>query len=162
MLRGPSLFLGYADPADDARAFEDGWYRTGDRVDLNAGRLTVIGRLKEVVNRSGLKISLAEIESELAGLRNAREHACFAVPDAATGEHLAVAVQPEDGATLTLDEVVAHLLVRGIARRKLPERLVLWDGPLPRTPSGKVVRSRLVMDAPAKRSDCVERLRGGS
>jgi acyl-coenzyme A synthetase/AMP-(fatty) acid ligase len=70
-----------------------------------------------------------------------------------------VAVLPESGATLSLDDVTAHLVRRGIARRKLPEELVLWDGPLPRTASGKVVRSRLQMDAPAKPSDRAPRLR---
>jgi acyl-CoA synthetase (AMP-forming)/AMP-acid ligase II len=143
MLRGPSLFLGYTDPDDDAAAFEDGWFRTGDLVELTGGRLTVIGRLKEVANRGGFKISLAEIDAALAGLPGAREHACFAVPDPATGEHLAVAVLAEAGAVLTLADVVAHLLARGVARRKLPEELVVWDGPLPRTASGKVIRSRL-------------------
>jgi non-ribosomal peptide synthetase component E (peptide arylation enzyme) len=68
-------------------------------------------------------------------------------------------VLPEEGATVTLDDVARHLLARGLARRKLPEQLVLWDGPLPRTASGKVVRSRLRMESPAKPSQCVERLR---
>jgi acyl-CoA synthetase (AMP-forming)/AMP-acid ligase II len=162
MLRGPSLFLGYADPEDDQAAFEDGWFRTGDLVELHGNRLTVIGRLKEVVNRSGLKISLAEIDAALADLPGAREHACFAVPDPATGERLVVAVLPDPGTNLALDDVTSHLLGRGVARRKLPEELVLWDGPLPRTASGKVVRSRLSIDAPAKRSDRAARLREGT
>ncbi|TMA34141.1 MAG: cyclohexanecarboxylate-CoA ligase [Deltaproteobacteria bacterium] len=161
MLRGPSLFLGYADPDDDADAFEDGWYRTGDLVEVNGGRLTVIGRLKEIANRSGLKISLAEIDAALTGLLGAREHACFALPDAETGEHLAVAVLPEGGTALTLDDVVSHLRAGGLARRKLPEQLVVWDGPLPRTASGKVVRSRLQVEWPTKPSQCVPRLREG-
>jgi acyl-coenzyme A synthetase/AMP-(fatty) acid ligase len=66
---------------------------------------------------------------------------------------------PEPGAELTLDAVVAHLLARGIARRRFPEQLVLWDGPLPRTTSGKVIRSRLIMEAPGKPTQLVERLR---
>ena len=60
---------------------------------------------------------------------------------------------------MTLEDVVDHLLARGVARRKLPEEVVIWNGPLPRTPSGKVVRSRLAMEAPGKRSQGVERLR---
>jgi acyl-CoA synthetase (AMP-forming)/AMP-acid ligase II len=67
-----------------------------------------------------------------------------------TGERLAVAVRPEPGATVELADVVGHLTDRGVARRKLPEQLVVWDEALPRTPSGKVVRSRLVMDAPGR------------
>ncbi len=159
MLRGPSVFLGYLHPEDTERAFEDGWYRTGDLVEVEAGRLTVVGRLKEVVNRNGLKITLSEVENALSGMSNVLEYACFALPDPDTGERLVVAMLSEPGAELTLDAVVDHLLARGIARRKLPEQLVLWDGPLPRTTSGKVVRSRLVMETPGKRVHFVERLR---
>jgi len=68
-------------------------------------------------------------------------------------------VQPEPGGVVTLASVVGHLLGRGVARRKLPEELVRWDGPLPRTASGKVVRSRLAMEAPAKESERAPRLR---
>ncbi len=158
LLRGPGVFLGYLDPEDNAAGFEAGWYCSGDLVEVAAGRLTVIGRLKDVVNRNGLKISLSEIDSALDGLPGALEHAAFAVPDAETGERLAVAVQPEEHATVGLDAVVGHLLAQGTARRKLPEEVVIWDGPLPRTASGKVVRSRLLIDAPMKRSERVERL----
>jgi hypothetical protein len=63
---------------------------------------------------------------------------------------------------VTLDDVVAYLVGAGTARRKLPEQLVTWDEPLPRTPSGKVVRSRLAMEAPGKPSDVVERLTGST
>ncbi len=152
LLRGPCLFLGYVDPQDNAAAFDDGWYRTGDLIDVNGGRITVVGRIKEVVNRNGLKISLHEIDAALAGLPGAREQAAFAMPDTTTGERMCVAVHPLDGAVVSLEDVVAFLLAQGTARRKLPEEVVLWNEPLPRTASGKVVRSRLVMEAPAKRS----------
>jgi len=159
MLRGPCVFLGYLHPEDNEFAFENGWYRTGDLVEVETGRLTVVGRLKEVVNRNGLKIALGEVESALAGMSDVLEYACFALPDPQTGERLAVAMLPEPGAALTLDAVVAHLLARGVARRRLPEQLVLWDGPLPRTTSGKVIRSRLIMEAPGRPTQLVERLR---
>jgi acyl-CoA synthetase (AMP-forming)/AMP-acid ligase II len=159
LLGGPNLFLGYLDPADHAAAFEDGWYRCGDQIELHQGRVTVTGRLTEVVNRNGLKISLPEVEAELAGLPGVVELASFAMPDPATGERLAVAVQPAGGAAVTLETVVSYLKARGVATRKLPEQLVRWDGPLPRTSSGKVVRSRLVMDSPAMDCDLAARLR---
>jgi non-ribosomal peptide synthetase component E (peptide arylation enzyme) len=63
------------------------------------------------------------------------------------------------GSTPQAADVVAYLVGNGVARRKLPEQLVRWDGPLPRTPSGKIVRSRLVMESPAKDSDFASRLR---
>jgi len=158
LLRGPALFLGYADPDDDRTAFEDGWFRTGDLVEVHDGRLTVTGRLKEVVNRAGLKISLGEIDAALAGLPGAEEAAAFAVADPDTGERLAVAVRPSAGATVHLADVVDHLERAGTARRKLPEQLVTWDTALPRTPSGKVVRARLAMEAPTKPVEVVERV----
>ncbi|OHV32762.1 MULTISPECIES: class I adenylate-forming enzyme family protein [Pseudofrankia] len=159
LLRGPSLFLGYLDAADDSSAFEDGWYRSGDQIEAHRGRLTVVGRLKEVVNRNGLKISLTEIDAALAALPGVEEYASFAMPDPDTGERLAVAVLEADDTAVTLDDVVAHLLSWGIAKRKLPEQLARWDGPLPRTASGKVIRSRLVMESPAKTNDLAARLR---
>jgi acyl-CoA synthetase (AMP-forming)/AMP-acid ligase II len=159
LLRGPALFLGYLDPADNASAFEDGWFRTGDAVEVQGDRLTVVGRLKDVVNRNGLKISLGEIDAALTRIPGAVESACFGLPDPETGERLAVAVRPESGITLTLADVIGHLRAEGTASRKLPEQLVIWDEPLPRTASGKVVRSRLVREASTRPSDLAARLR---
>src|SRR5207237_576443 len=139
-------------------AFEDGWYRTGDAVEVHDGRLTVIGRIKDVVNRNGLKISPSEIDAALATLPGAAEYSCFGVPDPETGERLAVAVRPQGSTTITLRDVCAHLRAEGVAIRKLPEQLVVWHEPLPRTASGKIVRSRLVMESPAKHNDYAQRL----
>jgi acyl-CoA synthetase (AMP-forming)/AMP-acid ligase II len=159
LLRGPAAFLGYADPDDNEGAFEDGWYRTGDAVEVHDGRLTVVGRIEEVVNRNGLKTTPAEIDNVLARLPGVVEYATFGLPDPETGERLVVAVRPEAGVRITLDDVCAHLRGEGVATRKLPEQLVVWNEPLPRTASGKVVRSQLVMGSPAKASDYAERLR---
>ena len=153
MLRGPGVFLGYVNPEDNAGALEDGWFRSGDLVEVNGNRLTVVGRLKDVVNRNGLKISLDEIDAALAGLAGASESASFGAPDRTTGERLVIAVVPEPGEAIALGDVVAHLLRRGTARRKLPEELVVWDGPLPRTASGKVVRPKMASEASTKRSE---------
>ncbi len=158
LLRGPALFLGYVDPADNAAAFEDDWFRTGDAVDVHDDRLTVVGRIAEVVNRNGLKISLSELDGALARLPGIVECAAFGVGDPDTGERLAVAVQPEAGATIRLGDVVEHLRAGGIATRKLPEQLVVWDGPLPRTPSGKVVRSRLAGESAGRPCELAARV----
>ncbi len=158
LLRGPALMLGYLDGADSDDSFEDGWYRTGDLLELAGDRLTVVGRLKEIVNRNGLKISLAEIDAALSGLDGAVEAAGFGVADPATGEHLAVAVYPRPDGQVTLADMITHLRDQGLATRKLPEEMVIWDGPLPRTASGKVIRAALTLDAPAKPSSVVGRL----
>jgi acyl-coenzyme A synthetase/AMP-(fatty) acid ligase len=126
---------------------------------VHARRLTVVGRIKDVVNRNGLKISPSEIDAALAHMAGVIEFASFGVPDPETGERLAVAVRPERGAVITLDRVCAHLRAEGTATRKLPEQLVVWDEPLPRTVSGKIVRSRLLMESPTKHNEYVPRLR---
>ncbi len=162
LVRGPGVMLGYLDDADNSYSYEGEWLRTGDLVDVTDGRLTVIGRLKEIVNRSGFKISLSEIDAALLGQPGIKDGAGFGVPDQETGEHLAVAVVLEDGVDATLETVLAHLREVGLATRKLPEQMVVWDEPLPRTTSGKVIRARLTMDAPSKRSTFVERLRSSS
>ncbi|MGE0881265.1 MAG: class I adenylate-forming enzyme family protein [Acidimicrobiia bacterium] len=159
LLRGPGLFLGYLDAADNAAAFEGDWFRTGDLLEVNAGRITVIGRLKDIVNRNGLKFSPAEIDLALAGYDKVIEVSSYGCADPETTERLAVAVRPREGQTVTLDDVVAYLVAQGVAVRKLPEELVVWDEPLPRTASGKVVRSQLVREAAGKHAETVARLK---
>ena len=149
LVRGPAVFQGYVDPSDTAAAFEDGWYRTGDAIEFADGRLTVVGRLKDVVNRNGLKISLAEVDGALAHVPGLVEYACFGLPDETTGERLVVAVRAAEGATPSLESVTTYLRAAGLAARKLPEQIVFWKDPLPRTASGKIVRARLVMEAPS-------------
>ena len=158
LLRGPAVFLGYVDPGDTAAAFEDGWYRTGDAVEIQGDRLTVVGRLKDVVNRNGLKISLAEVDGALARLPGVVECACFGLPDEATGERLAVAIRAEAGREIALEAVTLHLQSSGLAVRKLPEQLVIWQEPLPRTASGKIIRNRLAMESAGKPSLFAARL----
>jgi acyl-CoA synthetase (AMP-forming)/AMP-acid ligase II len=162
LLRGPAVFLGYVDPEHNVDAFEDDWYRTGDAVEVHGDRLTVVGRIKDVVNRNGLKIAPAEIDAALARLSGVVECACFGLPDPETGERLSVALRPEEGITFTLQDLCAHLQSEGIAKRKLPEQLVLWHEPLPRTASGKIVRSRLVTESHTKHNEYAGRLKAAA
>ena len=159
LLRGPGVFLGYSDPEHDHEAFEDGWFRTGDMVEVHGGRLTVIGRIKDVISRNGLKFSPSEIDAAVQGLPGVAEFASFGVPDAETGERLVVAVRAEPTVSITLDNVCDHLRAAGIATRKFPEQLVVWDVPLPRTASGKIIRSRLVMESHGRPDECAPRVR---
>ena len=85
--------MGYADAAHNVDAFEDGWFRTGDAVEMHDRRLTVVGRIKDVVNRNGLKFSPSEIDVALARMPGVVEYASFGVPDPETGEGLAIAVR---------------------------------------------------------------------
>ncbi|WP_370615297.1 CoA transferase [Mumia qirimensis] len=149
LLRGPMLFLGYADANDNTDAFTtDGWFRTGDlgrleRDEVDRDRLVITGRLKEVVVRKGMKISLPEIDAAARLLRGIEEATAYAVPDPETGEHLALAVLPQAGTTVSLGSITEQLRAAGLAKGKLPEEVVVWESPLPRTATGKVRRGAL-------------------
>lgn len=162
-VRGPMRFLGYLDEQDNRAALvEGGWFRTGDVGRLAGGRLTVTGRLKEIVSRKGLKISLAEIDEVAATIPGVTEAAAFAVPDAETGERLAIAIRVETADAVDavdFDAVVGHFLAAGLAKWKLPEQIDIWESPLPRTESGKIQRRHLA-GAAARRRLVAPRLRG--
>ena len=160
LLRGPMRMLGYLDEGDNAEAFTDGgWYRTGDLGRFEGGRLTVTGRLKEIVSRKGLKISLTEIDDVARRLPGAEEVAAYGVPDEDTGERLALAVVVRDVDAVDFESVVGWLTDAGLAKWKLPEQVVLWQQPLPRTESGKVQRRLLAADGAGSRTFLAPRLR---
>ena len=143
--RGDELFVGYRDAALDAEAFTpDGWFRTGDLGEIDDhGYLTVTGRLKDVVVRSGEKISAREVEELLATHPDVATVAIVAVPDERTGERACACVVPRrrDGAP-TLHDLGAFLAAAGLSTRKLPEQLEVLDV-LPMTDSGKVDKAAL-------------------
>lgn len=144
LVRGPMRFLGYVHEEDNAAAFvEGGWYRTGDLGRIEDGRLWVTGRLKEIVARKGLKISMNEIDQIARTLPGIEEAVSYGVPDAETVERLVLAVSGPAAGDLTLQSVTEHFMAAGIAKWKLPEEIVVWDTSLPRTASGKVQRRLL-------------------
>jgi acyl-CoA synthetase (AMP-forming)/AMP-acid ligase II len=142
-LGGPHLFLGYVDPDDDAGAFDDDWFLTGDLAELRDGRLKITGRIKDIVIRNGLKVPISEIDGMVAALPGVEQCAGYGVADDTTGERLAMAVRLRDGAELPFDVMVEALVAAGVARWKIPEELVVWDEPFPETASGKVQRTLL-------------------
>ena len=140
LVRGPMRFLGYLDATDNDEAFvAGGWFRTGDLGTVSQGRLTVTGRLKEIVSRKGMKISLAEVDEAAATLADVQEATCYGVPDSQTGERLVLAIRCS-GPHASFDAITGQLRSAGLAAWKLPEEIVFWDEPLPRTASGKVLR----------------------
>jgi len=158
MVRGPNMFQGYLDEAHNVNAFEDGWFRTGDLAEIAEGRLAIRGRLKEVVARKGIKISLAEIDAAMTGLPLAIEWASFGVPDAETGERLVLAVRATKSDSLDYEVVKEFLVENGLARGKLPEQVDVWTEPLPRTPSGKIQRNLLPSSGGTVRTTFAPRL----
>lgn len=160
-IRGPHTFLGYTDPGDDEQAFDGGWYRTGDIAELTDGRLRIVGRLRDIVIRNGLKIPIAEVEDEISGISGVRECAAYALADPTTGERLAAAVLLEPGVDLSLAAVVDSLISAGLPKYKLPEELVFWDQPLPVNANGKVDRNTLHSRSQRRPRELAKRLVDG-
>jgi acyl-CoA synthetase (AMP-forming)/AMP-acid ligase II len=158
MIRGPMRFLGYLDAADNREAFAaGGWFRTGDLGIVDRGRLTVTGRVKEIVSRKGMKISLAEVDEAAISLAGVQEAACYGVPDSQTGERLVLAVR-YSGVQASFAAITRQLRSAGLAAWKLPEQIVFWTEPLPRTSSGKVQRRAVAAGASGRPCEQAARL----
>jgi 3-phosphoshikimate 1-carboxyvinyltransferase len=135
------LFQGYLNrPELTAEAItSDGWYRTGDlaRIDA-AGYVRITGRIKDVINRGGEKVPVAEIEQLLHAHPAVREVAIVAMPDERLGERACAYIVPDSGnAELDFDAMLDYLDSCRVAKPYWPERLEVVDS-LPRTPSGKI------------------------
>jgi len=146
-IRGDNVTAGYKNnPEANAAAFAGGWFHTGDQGTLNAdGYLTLTGRLKELINRGGEKISPLEVDAALLAHPKVSEAVAFGVPDDKYGEVVAAAVVMAPGAEgVTADDVKAF--VRGkLASFKVPQKLYIAET-LPRTATGKIQR-RIVAKA---------------
>jgi acyl-CoA synthetase (AMP-forming)/AMP-acid ligase II len=142
-IRGPHAFLGYTDAEDDAHGFDGEWFRTGDVAEVNDGRVRIVGRIKDIVIRNGMKIPAAEVEEAVARIDGVRECAAYSVADATTGERLAVAMVLDGETQMSLAEIADALGAAGLPKYKLPEELVFWDEPLPVNANGKVQRNTL-------------------
>lgn len=141
-LRGVCVMEGYwRDPQATGQALdEDGWLHTGDIGYLDAdGFLHVVDRIKDVINRNGEKIASAEIESCLLQHPQILEAAVFAQPDEVTGEAVAAVVVARPGAQLSSEQVLKHVAGR-LAAYKVPRDVYVRNEPLPRNPSGKLLK----------------------
>jgi 2,3-dihydroxybenzoate-AMP ligase len=156
LTRGPYTPRGYfRAPEHNARAFTpDGWYGSGDVVVRRPdGNLVVAGRDKDMINRGGEKISAEEVENFAYQVDGVEMAAAVAMPDEVLGERLCLYVTMAPGRAIALDDVVAVMNGAGVARFKLPERLVLVEG-MPITKVGKIDKKALREDISARlRSD---------
>jgi fatty-acyl-CoA synthase len=144
LLRGPHLCAGYwRRPDETARAFVDGWLRTGDLASRDPhGFFRIEGRSKDLIISGGENIHPSEVESVLAGHPDVAEVAVIGVPDPKWGETPRALVVPRPGTAPTLEALLAFSEAR-LARYKRPRSLRLLPA-LPRTPAGKVDRRELV------------------
>jgi acyl-CoA synthetase (AMP-forming)/AMP-acid ligase II len=137
-VKGPSVTAGYHNNAEaNATAFSRGWFRTGDYGTLSEdGYLTLVGRLKELINRAGEKISPVEVDEVLLSAAGVAEAVAFAIPDEKYGEAVAAALVLHDGTSVA--SVLAHARER-LAAFKIPTAIFVVDA-IPRTATGKVQR----------------------
>lgn len=140
VVRGANVTRGYHNnPEANAHAYTRGWFRTGDRGVLNHGYLTLIGRIKELINRAGEKISPLEVDAALLSHPAVADAAAFAAPDPKYGEEVQAAVVLKSEARV--EELLAHCRER-LADFKLP-RVIHLVKELPKGPTGKVQRRHL-------------------
>ena len=141
-IRGASVVDDYRGNAEaTAAAFRDGWFRTGDSGRLSAdGYLTLEGRIKELINRGGEKISPHEVEEALLSHPEVTEAVVYALADDKYGEVVAAVVVPAEG-VVDLDELTQHCHER-LATFKVPAHISVADS-IPRGPTGKIQRRRI-------------------
>ena len=117
VIRGENVTAGYENnPAANAEAFVDGWFRTGDQGVIDAdGYVSLTGRLKEIINRGGEKISPREVDEALMDHPAVLQVVTFAMPHEKLGEDVAAAVVLREGASATEQELRAFLSQRIVA-----------------------------------------------
>jgi acyl-CoA synthetase (AMP-forming)/AMP-acid ligase II len=137
-VRGPGVVDGYrSNPEANAAAFREGWFRTGDSGSLDdAGYVHLAGRIKELINRGGEKISPHEVEDALLQHPAVTEAVAFSLPDPKYGETV--------GAVVVLTGEAGEDELRGwcgerLAPFKVPVRIVAMDA-IPKGPTGKIQR----------------------
>ena len=149
-IRGASVFSGYYNnPEANENAFDGEWFRTGDLATIDdQGYLRLTGRIKEIINRGGVKFNPLDIEALINQMPEVQVAAIVPVPDPVLGEKACVFVQPSGTGAVTLDAITSHLDTNEIAKDKWPERLEIIEA-MPLTPTNKIMKGRLTPRADA-------------
>jgi acyl-CoA synthetase (AMP-forming)/AMP-acid ligase II len=140
VIRGPNVTPGYeANSVANAAAFTNGWLRTGDQGVIDGdGYLRLTGRLKELINRGGEKVSPLEVDEVLMKHAAVAQAVTFAMPHAKLGEEVAAAVVLHEGLTAAEHELRAFCAT-ALAEFKVPRRIVILDE-IPKGATGKLQR----------------------
>ncbi len=143
-IKGANVFSGYEGNAEaNASSFSNGWFRTGDQGYLDdQGYLTLVGRIKELINRGGEKISPREIDEALLTHPAVAEAVCFGIADRIYGEEVAAAVVLSG--TVTEAELIAYCR-SSLADFKCPKVIYIVDT-IPRTATGKIQRRNVASE----------------
>src|SRR5262245_38162091 len=140
VIKGPNVTAGYVanESANDA-AFTSGWFRTGDQGVFDAeGYLTITGRLKELINRGGEKVSPLEVDAVLLSHPAVAQAVTFALPHDKLGEEVGAAIVLREGAALT-DRELRDFAAQRLADFKVPRRVVFLEE-IPKGATGKLQR----------------------
>jgi cyclohexanecarboxylate-CoA ligase len=144
-VRGPAGFVGYS----QGRAFTEkcfdaeGWFTTGDRAAMDdAGFIRITGRSKDLIIRGGENVPVKEVEDVLIRHPKVRGVALVALPHPRLGEIGCACVIPNDGQSVTLEELCALLKSEQVTPQFWPERVEMF-AEFPMTPSGKVQKFKL-------------------
>jgi len=139
-IRGRNVMRGYENnPKANSEAFVNGWFRTGDQGVMDAeGYFTITGRLKEIINRGGEKISPREVDEVLLDHPGVAQCVTFAVPHDMLGEDVAAAVVLRDGAQIAEKDLRSFAQTR-LADFKVPRKILILEE-IPKGATGKVQR----------------------
>ncbi|WP_431282883.1 acyl--CoA ligase [Humitalea sp. 24SJ18S-53] len=140
VIRGPNVTKGYeANPEANAKAFFNGWFRTGDQGMFDAeGFLMLTGRLKELINRGGEKVSPLEVDGILSDHPAVAQALTFAIPHDKLGEEVGAAVVLRDGMGVTEREL-RDFAAKHLADFKVPKKIVFL-AEIPKGATGKLMR----------------------
>ncbi|MBX9841273.1 MAG: acyl--CoA ligase [Xanthobacteraceae bacterium] len=144
-LFGYSIMSGYLknDAANRDAFTADGWFRTGDLATIDVdGNIAICGRVKDLINRGGIKINPTEIENLVDSHDKVMQSAIVPMPDDVYGEKACLFVVPRPGSSISLDEINAYLEHNGVAKMRWPERLELIEE-MPMTPTRKIIKGAL-------------------
>ncbi len=144
-MRGPFLMAGYFgnEKANEESFTEDGWFRTGDIaiIDEN-GAITLTGRVKDVINRGGMKINPVDIEALIDAHPAVLLSAVVPMPDEVLGERACLFLQAAPGEAPSLEDMQAYLAEKKVAKMRWPERLEIIQT-MPMTATRKIIKGRL-------------------
>ena len=140
VIRGPNVTAGYENnPKANAEGFRDGWFRTGDQGVMDEdGYVSITGRLKEIINRGGEKVSPREVDEILMDHPGVAQVVCFGMPHAKLGEEVAAVVVLREGQQVTERELQTFVGARA-ADYKVPKRILFMDE-IPKGATGKLQR----------------------
>ena len=142
-IRGENVTSGYENNPDaNKNSFSDGWFRTGDQGYFDKdGYLKISGRLKEIINKGGEKISPLEVDNILMDHPNIEQAVCFGYEDKMLGEDIATAIIIKEGMKCTEDDIKIYANEK-LAKFKIPKK-IFFVNEIPKGATGKLQRNTL-------------------